>query len=307
MTYLQLLNKALNYLIQEPIMQEDFSFWAIIDDKSKEEFERIKDVAKKGQSYLILKVLYEQGLLNVSYQKLFYYLEKQLSTTWLSKEIQEQAKQIAKQMLMEDAFYQDAAFVLQDPGIYENYSVYQLEQLKIYKEELEQQAKEEMKLYMNTNQKIIQNPMENMVYVVLPVLAKMYFSKQTSQYIKDCVLITDTQLQEKCYEYIQNNVSLYAWDRQAIYDPKMLRYTTKLIQLVYTLAMDKQNDAMENLIEIDDCLMAEDISYTSLFELLYYNELNEEIKLNDSIGFSSKRDADFFLSFTRFSFASTIF
>lgn len=294
MTYFQLLNKALTYLIQEPITSEDFVFWEALNEETQEEIQKIKEVAKKEQCYLFLKILNEKDLLNSAYQELFNSLEKELSTTFLSNDTQEQAVSIGQTILNEDAFYQDAKWVLRDSGNYENYSVDQLEKLKAYKEQFEQRVKNEMKLYIEANHEIMQSPMENMVYDVLPVLAKMYFSKQTSQYIKDCILITDTQLQEKCYEYIQNNVSLYAWDRQAIYDPKMLRYATKLIQLVYSLAIDKQNDAMENLIEIDDCLMAEDISYTSLFELLYYNELNEEIKLNDSIGFSSKRDADFF-------------
>lgn len=294
MTYFQLLNKALTYLIQEPITSEDFVFWEALNEENQEEIQKIKEVAKKEQCYLFLKILNEKDLLNSAYQELFNSLEKELSTTFLSNDTQEQAVSIGQTILNEDAFYQDAKWVLRDSGNYENYSVDQLEKLKAYKEQFEQRVKNEMKLYIEANHEIMQSPMENMVYDVLPILARMYFFKTGSQYIESLDEIPDVDLKERCYEYIQYNISLYAWKKKARYNPRMLRYATKLISLVYSLAVEKRYDAIDNLIEIDDYLIAEDVSYISLLELLYHNEIEKKIQLSELVASSSQVDADFF-------------
>lgn len=134
MTYFQIMNKALEFYIKEPLDKELFEYWGIFIE-NEEDILDIKEAARKEQTYLLLSQLKKHCLLSTPYIHLFSYLESVLATTYIDKsKTIEKALEVVRMQLEENLFYMDAKCVLEDKDSYENYSKEALQKLKDYKE-----------------------------------------------------------------------------------------------------------------------------------------------------------------------------
>lgn len=280
MTYFQIINKALQYYINEPLEKETFISWGILLEE--EEILPLRETAKKEQMYLFLNELKKHTSLLPLYNRLYYQLKRDLESVCIDKEktIKKAHKHIKKE-LEKDSFYMDAKCVLEDNDIKDNYSKTALEKLKKYTIQKEEQKIKEYIATGSTEKKIIFTAMENMIYDVVTILPELFFTKKGYSYLPSHYQIEDDNIRNYCYEYVKYNISNFCWENQCLHKEQALIYTMKLIQLVTTLANQKEITFLNNLIEIDEILEEKSETFTSLLSIIY--KIKEEISLEENI------------------------
>lgn len=85
MNYFQILNKALDYYINEPLEKEMFEDWGIILDED-EELLLFKETAKKEKIYLFLKELRKYAFLIPANEHLYKELNNELASVYIDKD-----------------------------------------------------------------------------------------------------------------------------------------------------------------------------------------------------------------------------
>lgn len=269
MNYFQILNKALDYYINEPLEKEVFVEWGIILDED-EELLLFKETAQKEKIYLFLKELRKHTFLIPANEYLYKELNNELASVYIDKEKTiEKAYKYAKKELEDDLFYMDAKCILEDEESRTNYSKTALEKLQEYKNQEETKKVKEYISMGNIEKKIAFTPIENMIYDVITILPELFFTKNGYAYLPFHYQIEEDYVRKYCYEYVKYNISNFCWENQCMHDKKAIVYAMKLIHLVTTLANAKRYEELENLMKIDEALEREDGPFVSLLSIIY--------------------------------------
>ena len=269
MNYFQVINKALQYYIKEPLDREMFEYWGIlIDDES--DILNIKETAKKQQMYLFLSEFKNHISLNNTYLHLYTYLNEDLSTIRIDKKKTiKNALKITRQKLKEDVFYRDAKYILEDKDSREDYSRQSLKQLQEYVESKELVGVKEYLSLGNYEKKIVFTSIENIIYDIVPALPELFFTKEGYQYISKDYQIKDDETRVCCYEYVKNSLSTFCWENHCLHDTRTIDYMLTLTNIIIFLVKHKKYKELENLMEIDAYLEQKSDVFTSLVDIVY--------------------------------------
>lgn len=289
MTYFQIMNKALEFYIKEPLDKELFEYWGIFIE-NEEDILDIKEAARKEQTYLWLSQLKKYGLLSTPYMHLFIYLESVLATTYIDKsKTIENALEVVRMQLEEDLFYMDAKCVLEDKDSYENYSKEALQKLKDYKEKKEKEGIKEYLAQGHCERKVKFSAMQNIIYDIVTVLPELFFTEAGSKYIDEKYRIQNEDLRDQCYDYVIDNMSAFIWENNCIHDYRAISYTLTLTNVVLDLVKENKLEELKNLMEIDEYLEEHADTYTSVVNRFFNVLETSKFKFSDK-AFSDTMD-----------------
>lgn len=282
MNYFQILNKALEYYINEPLEKEIFEDWGIPVENEKDILD-IKATAQKEQMYLFLRQLKKHFRLSDNYSNLYKYLSENLSSFFIDKtKTKEKALRVARKELKEDLFYADAKCVLDDEDSRANYSKSALKQLQDYVEKKELEGAKEYIANGNREKTIEFTAIENIIYDIVTILPELLFTKKGYRYIPKKYQIEDNELREDCYEYVKYNIGSFCWENKYMHDFKAIVYTMRLTNIVLLLVQHKKYKELDNLMEIDEYLKEKGDAFTSLVNIIYPVKNKRNIKLEEN-------------------------
>lgn len=285
MTYLQIMYKALDYFIKEPINNELFDYWQIKYDDFEKSVKDSKERAKLNQVYLFLTELNRENLISDQALSCLNRLEE-IMTNKISSNISLFRK--AREMFQNNSDYINWKYLIsEDTSVLDGEMLkFQMEfnnylETKIYNDALE---------YGKTEEFILSMPINEIIYNTNLVLSELFFTESGYKYFGEEYKIKNPDLRKKCYYYVKEGIidSLNIRHDCDLQDEHSMYYSMFLINSVLYLATNNKEKELDRLINLDHTDAMQFEGYT-VVDIIYdqsnietYNLYNDALSLNET-------------------------